>query len=295
MEHVDTTRSIEGIALLPDDTISRDRDQIPLSEIVGAFRRNATTLTLIVVASAVAVLVTASLVPKQYTASTTLSVVPQSSATDEGEIGAITARLTAIASTNLNSDPKKIESLAKLRSNTLLKHYITKYQLISVLFPNQKVSLSDAAEYFDRNVRKIITDPATGFVDLTISWKDPVIAAEWANGLVAMENDIEREASQTQSRRTIAYLSEQAAKTDNVVIRRTLNSLIASELNKSVVAQGTREFSFKVVDRAVPPEKYSYPKKMTWLITACLGSFSVSIFVLFCRVAWRREDIVAKS
>lgn len=293
-KHVGIPGPVEFAAGPLGGNMARDREEIPLSDLVRAFRRYAIALALVVVGCTAAALWVAYMVPKRYAATTTLSLVPQSSATDEGEIGSIASRLSAIASVSYNSDPKKVESLAKLQSMMLLRNFINENNLIPILFPHERVSLTDATEYFDKNIRKVISEPKSGFIDLTIRWKDPVLATTWANGLVAMINDVERNAALNQSRKTVAYLTDQANATDDVVTKRTLNLMIAAELRKSMVAQGTREFAFRVVDPAVVPEKYSYPNKMTWLITAGMGSFSISIFVLFCLVAWRKDADVTR-
>jgi len=134
-----------------------------------------------------------------------------------------------------------------------------------------------------------VTDTKTGLVTLGISWKDPKLAAKWANDLVRMTNDYERDRALAESERNIRYLTEQAAKTDQVGIRETIYSLLESEFSKAMLAKGNEEFSFKIIDPATVPEKPTFPNRTVWMLGALFGSISIAIFAAFCTVAWHKS------
>jgi uncharacterized protein involved in exopolysaccharide biosynthesis len=141
-------------------------------------------------------------------------------------------------------------------------------------------------EYFKKKVRSIVTDSKTGLVTLTIAWKDPRIAANWANGLVALTNDYLRKKAIEESERNIAYLNAQANKTDVVAVKQAIYTILQTEINKEMLARGSDEYAFKILDPAVAPEKPSTPTLAFMVVLAVFGSLALSVLIAFIRVAW---------
>jgi hypothetical protein len=94
---------------------------------------------------------------------------------------------------------------------------------------------------------------------VAIDWTDPATAAQWANGFVALANELLRTRALVESKRNIAYLNDQISKTDVVELRRVLYGLIESETKTLMLANGRPEYAFRVVDPAVPPELKTRP------------------------------------
>jgi uncharacterized protein involved in exopolysaccharide biosynthesis len=118
-----------------------------------------------------------------------------------------------------------------------------------------------------------------------IRWKDPKLAAAWANGLVKAANSYLREKAIREAERDIAYLNEQVSKTNVVEAQRTIYSLLEQELNKEMIARGREEYALKVIDPAFAPEKpvMGGPVLMALLgfTLACL----LSVTIVFIRRA----------
>src|SRR6185437_3498610 len=148
----------------------------------------------------------------------------------------------------------------------------------------QSVRYADLVEgqsVFDKKVRDISEDRKTGLVTMTVTWTDPVLAAEWANGLVSMTNDYMRNLAIKQANAEMAYLREQALKTDTVEMKATIYALMERELQKAMVAAGERQFALRVIDPALPPERPSAPKRALWALAALiLGFFLSASYVL---------------
>ena len=70
-----------------------------------------------------------------------------------------------------------------------------------------------------------------------------------------MANDNLRDRAIAESERNISYLNEQAAKTDVVGIRQTIYNIMETEINKAMLAKGSEEYAFKLIDPAVVPQK----------------------------------------
>jgi uncharacterized protein involved in exopolysaccharide biosynthesis len=110
-----------------------------------------------------------------------------------------------------------------------------------------------------KKIRAIIDDKKSGMVVLTITWTDPKQAAKWANDLVSITNSYLRDKAIKEAQRNIAYLNEQAAKTNVIEAQKSIYSLLESEINKEMLARGREEYALKVVDPAFVPEKPSSP------------------------------------
>jgi uncharacterized protein involved in exopolysaccharide biosynthesis len=126
---------------------------------------------------------------------------------------------------------------------------------------------------------------------LTVTWKDPELAAKWANGLVRMANEYARDRVVAESERNIAYLIEQASKTDALGVKQAIYSILQSEINKEMLARGNNEYALKVLDPAFTPERPSSPKLALWLIMGFFGGLFSALFIVFVQNAWRSGNV----
>jgi uncharacterized protein involved in exopolysaccharide biosynthesis len=242
--------------------------------------------------------------PKQYEATATVSPASDNSSNASGALGSLSNNLAAIAGVSMSSDPKKVESIAVLKSEALTERYIRDNNLLPILYagkwdatqgrwkvsdPDKIPTLWKANQFFKKYVAKIVTDSKTGLVTVEVTWKDPKLAAQWANGLVKSANDFERAGALRESERNIAYLTGEAVKTDVLGIKQAIYSLMESELDKEMLAKGNDEYSFKLIDPATAPERPSSPITLVWMLVTLFGSLSIAAFSAFCVVAWRTD------
>lgn len=245
------------------------------------------------------------LIQRQYDAAIVIS--PVTTASDKplggGALGSLSG-LAALAGMSLGSDSKKNESLATLESQAILQRYIVENNLMPILYedkwdagrgkwtvtdPEKMPTLWKAIQFFKKNVRTVSTNSKTGVVTLTVRWRDAATAAKWANGLVKLTNDYERERAIAESDRNIAYLTQQAAGTDVVGIKQAIYNLLQSEISKNMIARGTPEYAFKVIDPALVPEKAAFPLKKVFVAVAFFGSFLLATLVVLARLAWQKN------
>jgi uncharacterized protein involved in exopolysaccharide biosynthesis len=222
-----------------------------------------------------------------------------------GALGSSLSGLAALAGVTVGADSKKSESIAVLQSEELTTAYIRQKNLLPILFfknwdgaakkwnvddPKDAPTLWKANQYFKKNVRKISTDGKTGLLTLTITWRDAALAADWANGLVSMTNAYLRNKAITESERNIKYLYEEAGKSNVVEARQAIYAVLETEINKQMLARGTTEYAFKVLDPAVPPEKASSPKKTVWILMGFVAGFFLSVLSVLIRAAWKNVN-----
>jgi uncharacterized protein involved in exopolysaccharide biosynthesis len=255
----------------------------------GALRalwRSRVLIVSIAIAAAIVGVAFAFLTPKRYQAS--VVALPVSGESAGSRLSSSLSQLGGIASLagmTLPSSGEKTEAVATLQSATLTRSYIAQRDLLPILFADrwdpaarkwratkedEIPTLWTASQFFEKRVRTIVEDKKNGLITVTVNWTDPHVAAEWANGLVDMTNDYLRSKAIQESDANMAYLREQAARSDLVEARNAINSVLQNEINKAMLARGTREYALKVVDRAYPPEKASSPRPVQWTIAAFL-------------------------
>jgi uncharacterized protein involved in exopolysaccharide biosynthesis len=245
--------------------------------------------------------------PKKYTA--VAIIAPVTSTPGGGQLGGLSSiasqfgGLASLAGLAGVTDSKKWESVAVLQSEALTENYIRSNNLLPVLYSKQwdankndwkridarkNPTLWKANQYFKDKIRRISSDIKTGLVTVSITWTDPGIAAKWANDLIKLTNDYLREKAITESERHIAYLTEEAAKTNVVEAKHAIFAVMETELNKSMLARGSEEYAFKVLDPATAPEKPSSPNKLAWLLGGYFGGLLVSITAVLTYRSWTK-------
>lgn len=242
------------------------------------------------------------LVERQYDAAVEIAPVSEDSRGGGlGGLGSLVSQfggggLGALASLTGSGNERKAESLAILQSEALTERFIRENNLLPILYedkwdsathrwrvtdPKKIPTLWKANEFFKKHVRKVYTDNKTGLSTLTITWNDPQIATRWANDLVAMANDTIRARTIDESERNMAYLNQQLAKTNLVSVQNSVSSLLETEIKKVMLAQGSKEYAFRVIDPAVAPERPSFPNRTVWTLLGTLaGLIGASAFVL---------------
>jgi uncharacterized protein involved in exopolysaccharide biosynthesis len=240
------------------------------------------------------------LVERRYDAAVVISPVTDDSAGGHlGGLGGLVSQfggLAAVAGLSVSGNERKAESLAILQSEQLTERFIRENNLLPVLFadkwdatnhtwrvsdPKKVPTLWKANEFFKKGVRKVYTDTKTGLTTLTITWKDPKVATQWANALVALANDGIRGRTIEEAERNVTYLNQQLAKTNMVAVQNSISTLLESEIKKIMLAQGSKEYAFRVIDPAVEPERPASPNRTVWTLLGCLvGLIGSSAIVL---------------
>ncbi len=183
-------------------------------------------------------------------------------------------------------------ALAVLRSRMLVDEFIRRNRLLPILFSSRELdtppTLWFGVDDFRRNILKIQQDPRTGLVIVSVTWTDPVIAAKWANGLVALANEIVRGRALQTAERNIKYLKKQIELTSVVEMQRVIYNLVESETKTLMLASVREEYAFVVVDPAVPPELRVSPKRTLIVVVGTLLGGFLGIMFAFAHATVKR-------
>lgn len=203
--------------------------------------------------------------------------------------------LAALAGVSIGSNSVAVP-VAVLQSPGLTREFIEEMKIEDVLLdgnPDGDLDIRDAVKIFDKEVRTVVEDKRASIVTLTIEWKDPAIAADWANKLVARLNQRLRLQALEEAERNVAFLQREMASTNIVSQQQSIGRVLELELQKLVLAKGNEEFALKVLDRATAPrERYSPKRTVTVLLSLILGFIASVVFLLARRALEERSKAV---
>ena len=217
--------------------------------------------------------------------------------------------LASLAGIQLSGGGSKSSmALEVLESRKFTMDFIQENNLLPILFPGrwdearqgwvsedgegngQPPSLQMAAVLLNA-ATKVKTDTISGATTLTVSWKDPLIAADWANALVRRLNNDIRARDVQEAEAAIAYLEGLLADTTNVDMRQTLYRLLESQTQTVMLARVRPDYVFRVVDPALPAEMRSRPARtIIVLLGGVLGGL-IGIIAVFARYVATRYQL----
>lgn len=295
----------------PVSTATVDSPELGVRDILLMFWRERVLVVGITVACVVAGAAGGIMNTKVYKATVQFAVSSGQTAGIGGNLGALVSQfgsLGSLAGVALGGGGRQeAEPLAVLQSRVLTQAYIEKNELLPILYPDQwdpvskKWMVADpdrlptvwkAYEDF-RKIRTVLADSKTGLYTLTITWKDPELAARWANDLVREANNYLRARALAESERNVEYLRGEAAKTDIVQVKTAMYGLIENEVKQAMLARGRDDFALKVIDPAVVPERTSSPRMLVWLLAGGVLGAVLAAITVFVRAAWRNAPASA--
>ena len=148
--------------------------------------------------------------------------------------------------------------------------------------PAAELDMRDALDLFVRKIRVVSEDKKAGTVTLSIAWKDPQIAADWANAYVNRLNARLREQALAESERNVKFLQQEVANTTVVSMQQSLGRILEAEMQKYMLAKGEVEYAYKIVDRASAPRLRESPKRtLIVLLSVLIGGIAATLFVVF--------------
>jgi len=205
-----------------------------------------------------------------YRATTVL--VPTASERGQGSLSSALGQiggLASLAGINVGSSSLETEeALAVLRSREFGERFIHDRGLLPKLFPGQwdakrgkwkvpdseQPSSARAFKYFDRVIRSVEQDKKTGLVTLQIDWRDREEAADWANDIVVRLNAEMRQRAVERADANLNFLMAQMETTVTLETREAISRLIEGQIKQRMLANVTKEYALRVIDRALPAD-----------------------------------------
>ncbi len=286
-----------------------EEDPIDYSEILSVFGRHRWVFTSLFSLCLLVAITTAFLLPKEYEAITLLA--PAAEASESNSLSSLVSQFgdfSSLAGLSLSASGNKEEAIAILDSRSLAREFIADENLMSELFHdiwdheanewsverNDEPTMWEATTFFETDIRRVSVRKTDGLITLSITWRDPQIAANWANKLVARANEKIRNAAIVEANKSIKFLEEQLEKTSAIELRQGNYRLVESNLNTIMLANVREQFAFKVLDEATAPDPddFSFPNRPLITVIGALFGLVLATWVIFMRDAKlrRRKD-----
>lgn len=207
-----------------------------------------------------------------------------------GQFGGI----AALAGLGAAENSERAEAVQMLQSQILAREFIEQNNLLPLIFAKdwdplrhrwrgKERTLNQGVRVFDGSIRGVVEDRRTGLITLRIVWRDPVQAAAWANELVRRGNERLRQRAVTRAEKSLAYLKQEAAKTDTVDIRQALYRLMAEQYKNMLLANVSEEYAFSLIDPAVPPDRgqFKFPNRTLFGLAGLFFGGLFSMIMVF--------------
>lgn len=177
--------------------------------------------------------------------------------------------LAGLAGVSLGRGGGSVEPIAVLKSRSLADEFIQKNNLRPLLFPEfwngatakwteknpQGPTSGQAVRRLTREVRRIEEDVATGLVRVEFRWRNPALAAEWANSYIELANRRLQQRAMDDAAKRLKYLNEELAKSPDVQLKEAIYQLMQSEINTAMLASVRKDFAFTILDPAVAADE----------------------------------------
>jgi uncharacterized protein involved in exopolysaccharide biosynthesis len=265
-----------------DEPYCDNNDEINLLDYLRVIWKNKIWIALIVVVVTVATVTTSLLMTPIYEARAVISPATTKPSESSG-VSAIALQfgIAAPASSNMS----EIANL--LRSNILREKILIKYNLFPVLFSGRQLKWKSEDEKMWAGIRfletviKVNPIQKDNIIQITADFKDPKVAGDLVNyTLIELTEYMSSEAKRV-AETNKKYLESQLDKTADPFIKTKLYSLIAQQIETSMMAEVKENFAFKIIDPPRVPDRKIKPKRTQMAVIAFVVSLFLGIFVAF--------------
>jgi uncharacterized protein involved in exopolysaccharide biosynthesis len=202
--------------------------------------------------------------------------------------------LASLAGVNINANGPSLENKAVLESRGLVEEFVRRNGIVPLMNidPRLPNPLWFAVVRFKKDVLDMRDDKMKGTTTITMDWPDPAVAAQWANGFVALANALLRERAVQDSTRNITFLNKQVAQTNVLEVQHAMFQLIESQTKTLMLATGRVEYAFTVVDPAVAPQVRASPRRTLMVFSGLIiGGILGSIAAIILNIRSKRADV----
>ncbi len=229
----------------------------------------------------------------------------------EGPIGNL-GGLGSILGFGQSQSHVAIEAEALLKSQDFVEGFIRNHGLMQKLFANQwdaskskwrsswlpdsePPTLYEAYRVFVDKVRSIQQNKK-GIITVSIDWKNPVDAAEWANEMIREVNYQMRKRAIRQEQATINALNDELKTAHTIEERNAIAEGLVTYVKARALAQARTDYAFTIVSPAVPPNKKDYirPQRLLYLVGGPALGFLFALLVLVTWDYYNRKGLISQ-
>jgi capsular polysaccharide biosynthesis protein len=198
--------------------------------------------------------------------------------------------ITSIASQFGITSPKTsnvAEIVALLNSNILMDKVIKKHDLTNVLLSKkhkkkkESEQIWETARLLKKKIYKARENKREGVIELSAEYKDPDIAAKILTYILKELTDYMSSEAIRVAQTNKKYLESQVDRNADPLIKQKIYSLIAKQIETSMLAEVKENFAFKVLDPPKVPVRKIRPIIWKNILLAFFLSLFVGVFLAF--------------
>ncbi len=278
-----------------DDMQDREEynDEINLLDYINELKKHYWLISIIVAVSVLTTGISSFLSPKIYEARAI--IMPATKPQEQNSMSAIASQFGITPTQRINVS----ELLSLLKSNILMERVIKKNKLLPIFFNKKGLKEMPAASKTWKGIRylkkiyRIKHNQREGIIELSAEFKDPKTAADIIQYILTeltehMSSEAKRVAETNKE-----YLESLIDKNADPLIKQKIYSLIAQQIEISMMAEVKENFAFKVVDPPKVPDRKIKPKIRKNLVLSFIISLfagiSLAFFIEYIENARKRE------
>lgn len=118
-------------------------------------------------------------------------------------------------------------------------------------------------------------------INISAQFDDPEIAAKLVNYFITALNDHMSKEAKRVAALNKKYLEEQLPLNSDPLIKQKIYTMIAQQVETTMMAEVKENFSFKVIDPPMVPDKKVKPKRAQMVVLSFVVSLFLAVFVVF--------------
>ena len=269
-----------------------DEDEIDLLELIRTLLQAWKTIVSITILCTGLAVAYALYAPEVFKAETLLAPAQEEKSGASSALSQF-GGFAAMAGISIPTSSNIERVLATLETRVFLKEFVEEKNLLPVIFKDfwdatsnsWKLQVDEEGFITEDGISPLrgaieVDQDKSGLITLSISWKDPEVAAQWANDLVKQLNEQLREQAIADSKKRVGYLEQELAKTTLQDMRAVLYNLLESEKQKAMLANVNEDFALEVIDPAVSGSMIKPKRKLIVALGGVCGGF-LGIFAVF--------------
>ena len=147
----------------------------------------------------------------------------------------------------------------------------------------QVPSYLEVHEVYNKELLKINHDIQTGFIKLSVEHISPFFAKQFLDLIINEANTLLRKKDLELSSQAIDFLESQLSQTSFTEIRKSINTLIESQLETQMMAKIYQDYILETIDPPFVPEKKSKPSRSIIVIVSSVLGTSLAILIVIVR------------
>ena len=176
--------------------------------------------------------------------------------------------------------------ISLLESNILMEKVIRKNDLIPVFFGEGIKDNPGTDRMWDgirylKDISKVTHNKTEGIIEISVEYRDPKIAAGIINYMLSELTDYMSSEAKRVAETNRNYLESIIDRNSDPLIRQNIYSLIARQIEMSMMAEVKENFAFRILDPPRVPDKKIKPRETINMAAAFVMSPLAGVILVF--------------